>query len=634
MTVFLTGIAETEINTTGNTLSGENGITGDYQSNLELRPDRVVRAGQDIYYGLSREAGLLFSADSGISWEPRNDGLPTKLIYPFRQQKVRYLTALGVDQVNPSRVLVSTTNSIYLSEDFGITWRRIETKNSIPHSAYITSLALSPKDNQTILIGTSFSGMFETGDLGKSWVNISDNLKFLYQGAGFWDEISALAYDRDDPDQIYFVCGFSNSFYKLAKERKNAIELSLPSFSSDGIVEKLQETNIPEELLDPRNNNPLVPQPTANPQLVLDTGTLDQLFKNESYRNQSVEDLAKLERLKTAADKYGIYVRADYVHGKYLDKKFEFIKNNGFNAMVIDFKDDFGRLTYNTKLEIAYQVGSAKQGPVINVEELLAKAKENGIYVIARIVVFQDPKLYHYQNFKYAAWDRITNKPWGTKEYWVDPFAKDVWDYDLAIAEELQSMGIDEIQFDYIRFPTDGAIGRIVYRYQPDGSEKIDALESFLAYARERLYVPVSTDLYGFNCWCRVDSVNGQNIELIANYVDVICPMYYPSHFPGRFMPGTAYLDRAKKIYYDGTNRAYSIVKGRSLVRPYVQAFLLGGERKMTKPVYSKYLYNQIEGVLESSSPSFTLWNFSNDYYMVTKPLLYLPNSTILGIGE
>ena len=334
--------------------------------------------------------------------------------------------------------------------------------------------------------------------------------------------------------------------------------------------------------------------------------------------------------MKQAADKYGIYVRADNASGKRFDNLLHFATQNGFNAMVVDFKDDSGLITYNTKLPLPHQVGAVR--PFIKIEDLVKKAKDNGIYIIGRVVVFQDPKLFRFQNYKYALWNRLTNQPWSTKEYWVDPYCSEVWDYVLSIASELQEQGVDEIQFDYIRFPTDGDIGNINCRFRPNGAEKIDALESFLVKARERLHIPISTDLYGFNCWTRVDSINGQNLDMITNYVDVICPMYYPSHFTGGFMKGVEYLERAKRIYYDGTRRAYIIADRRSLIRPYVQAFLLGGETRMEPPVYTKYLQKQIEGVMSSPSPGFTLWNYPNKYFMVTKPLPELMKKE--GAGE
>jgi hypothetical protein len=320
----------------------------------------------------------------------------------------------------------------------------------------------------------------------------------------------------------------------------------------------------------------------------------------------------------------------------------------------VDCKDDFGTVTYDTALALPRATGAAEKH--FSLEELVRTAHENGLYVIGRVVVFKDKHLYNYEGNKYAVWNARTNQPWrhlvkveeengaadpaailGTaeaprpepryfqREYWVDPYSSFVWEYNIAIAAELQARGVDEIQFDYIRFPSDGNLSTIRYRFQKEGMDLIDALESFMVLARESIHIPLSTDLYGFSTWHRMGNWIGQSIDMLADYVDVICPMFYPSHFPQDFLQGEPYLERARRIYQEGTARANIIVAGRSLIRPYIQAFLIGGELAMGVPEYSAYLRNQIEGALAAPCSGFTLWNASNRYYMVTsslKPLL------------
>jgi hypothetical protein len=113
----------------------------------------------------------------------------------------------------------------------------------------------------------------------------------------------------------------------------------------------------------------------------------------------------------------------------------------------------------------------------------------------------------------------------------------------------------------------------------------------------------------------------GQSIEMISHYADAICPMFYPSHFPRTFMEKEPYLERARKLYTEGSNRAAILVEGRSVIRPYIQAFLIGGELKFEEPTYTDYLLKQIKGTKASAASGFTLWNNSNSYYMVTVPL-------------
>jgi hypothetical protein len=257
--------------------------------------------------------------------------------------------------------------------------------------------------------------------------------------------------------------------------------------------------------------------------------------------------------------------------------------------------------------------------------------------VIARIVVFKDRQLYSYDDYTYAVWNSEKNSAWGHKfkivdketeevryeqrEHWVDPFSQFVWDYNISIAEELQKRGIDEIQFDYIRFPSDGNFSGVTYRNRKNNMTKMEAIESFLKKAREVVSIPISTDLYGFNSWYKMGNWIGQSIQMISRYADAICPMFYPSHFPRTFMENEPYLERAQKLYKEGSDRAAVLVEGKSIIRPYIQAFLMGGELKFEEPTYTDYLLKQLQGTKDSAASGFTLWNNSNSYYMVTVPL-------------
>jgi hypothetical protein len=600
-----------------------------------FQPEIFLQADANIAYGLSRKAGFLFSNDAGKTWSLRNDGLPKKKIYPYKEEQVRHLVSLGVDPKNSSRVAVLTASQIYISENYGQKWELVARKRPIPEGAYLTAIALSPVDKDTILLGTSFAGIFETHDRGQNWRNISKELKFLYQGADYWDEISALAYPKTDPERILFRAGFGQAIYRMSPDHKNAekvIELTTnnPFVTPNDTAKPFQNDTGNKSNQDISKDTILKNSADLNPISNPSTDDSDLLFDNPLKHRPVEMDPAKKARLHMATGRIGIYLRSDKASGQSLDQKIQFLKSNGLNSLVVDCKDDFGFITYDTKLAQPRQMGAVRRNG-IRMGELLKRAKQNGIYVIGRIVTFQDPKLFEYQNFKYAVWDKTTDKPWNTREYWVDPYSEGVWEYNRAIAEELQSLGVDEIQFDYIRFPTDGDISKIAFRYRPTGAEKADAIESFLVYVRQKITIPISTDLYGFSCWCRSISSNGQNLEEISDYVDVICPMFYPSHFPSNFLPQFDYLERARRIYQDGTNRAYAITGGRSMVRPYVQAFRLGKELKMTPPVYTDYLLRQIQGNLATLSPGFTLWDYSNSYYMVTKPVGSFLNQKVAG---
>ncbi|MGI9257070.1 MAG: putative glycoside hydrolase, partial [Salinispira sp.] len=330
-----------------------------------------------------------------------------------------------------------------------------------------------------------------------------------------------------------------------------------------------------------------------------------------------------------------------------LDEFIQYAKEQGFNSVVVDFKDDQGLLRYSSALEIAQNVGSVR--PLFDAEELIRRFHDADIYVIARMVVFKDKALYQYNNRDYAFWDSRLQRPWGVYrsyevepsadnpdpeprieqvEHWVDPYSAFVRNYNIQIARELEDIGVDEIQFDYIRFPSDGRPQDIVTRFltNADNSpsrvdrnmERVRILAAFLAEARNSISIPIGTDVFGFNAWARM-SYLGQDVEIISHYVDVISPMSYPSHYPGAFYEDLSYLDKAQFIYEEGTQRTREITDDRVVVRQYVQAFLIGGELRFEEDTYFSYLDRQLEGTIRGGGNGFTLWNNSGRYYMVNE---------------
>jgi hypothetical protein len=253
--------------------------------------------------------------------------------------------------------------------------------------------------------------------------------------------------------------------------------------------------------------------------------------------------------------------------------------------------------------------------------------KEKNIYLIARLVVFKDSILYSYSNYIYAVKSKSApSRPWqGTKigrggviknirEYWVDPYSEKVWEYNVAIAKELIERGFDEVQFDYVRFPTDGLnIDDANFIYRDKGMDKESAILSFLYYARKNLNSPISIDIYGANGYYRTDARTGQDVELFRRFVDVICPMFYPSHFSEDFQYVDPVTERPYRIYYFGTLRNYFIGKKELVIRPYVQAFRLFGQfdRKYFGP---RYIADEISGVEDSVNLGYTFWNMGMKY--------------------
>ncbi len=588
-----------------------------------LNITRTVQTSTGIKYAAAVNDGFLVSFDEGRHWSRRNNGLPQKIVYPFLNEEIETITSIGFDPLDETRLVCTTASSLFVSENSGRSWSEIAVKSPVSKSNILTGAAPSPFDKKTFLIATSFSGIFETADGGQSWTEIAEKT-ILYRGAGFNEEIAAVVYSPADPEVIYIAYSFGNGLYRSNPERSSWIKIR--GLSENNSIRTIQ---FEDGLLNVEFINGTADYSPS-------TGVWSEMKHNTDLLTSAVEQAsARSKRLEAAADHQGMYIGPWHASGERLKAHLDFMEENGLESIVVDIKDDFGFLTYDSKLELPNRIGAVNDR--LHIKNLIEEAHSRDIYVIGRIVVFKDKQLFHYNDNEYALKDKYSGEPWRymiktedsetgdvkweQREFWVDPFSQAVWEYNADIAEELQELGVDEIQFDYIRFPSDGDTERIAFSSTYPGMSRINALESFFRLVRERVHIPISTDLYGFNSYYRMGNWIGQNIEMLAEYVDVICPMYYPSHFPRNFMKEVPYLERAGEIYREGTIRAAEIVAGRSLIRPYVQAFLLPSEYYMEEAEYQEYLMQQLRGCRDAGSSGWTLWNMSNKYYMVPVPL-------------
>jgi hypothetical protein len=588
--------------------------------------DRVYRTGSGTLWRVSYAEGVLVSGDDGATWTDRTAGLPRRAVWPFERTQPPLVASLSVDPRDDNRVAIATTEAIYLSADAGAAWTRLDVKEPLRPNDQLTCVALSP-NGDAVAVGTSFHGFFETSDRGAHWIDLSEKIAAMQLGGGNYEEVASIAYSPVDPDLLYVALGFGKGLFALRRGARTAERVALPAGRRGlSIVDVTFREDGGRWLLEARTD---VERWTLQPE----TGAWRLA---ERLGAERPVDPAWATRRTTASGRFGIYVSAYKASGRYLDEHIAFLKRHGLNSMVVDCKEDYGVVAYDTRLEWPKRIGAVK--PYFKIDELVAKAHAAGIYLIGRILVFRDKGLYNAPGYPYTAWDRVSNAPWRyvqtttdpetgetsshQGEYWVDPYSEDVWRYNIDIAREVQDRGFDEIQFDYIRFPSDGPLSRISWRFQKPGMGKVEALESFLKAARAELSVPVSTDVYGYCGWARISNWVAQNIEVFSRYVDVIQPMFYPSHFPQDFLASLSYVDdRARYLYREGSDRAAGIVDGRALIRPYVQAFRIGGETAFSDATTSLYLVSQVRGTLASAASGFTLWNASNDYYMVMQPL-------------
>jgi len=296
---------------------------------------------------------------------------------------------------------------------------------------------------------------------------------------------------------------------------------------------------------------------------------------------------------------------------------FELTNRTELNAVVIDVKGDRGLIPYRTQVPLALEVGA--QGPVIikEFDQMIADLKARGVYTIARIVVFKDNVL---ANAKpgWAIIDTRTGKPWidNEKLAWVDPFREEVWGYTIAVAAEAARKGFDEIQFDYIRFPTDGKITAARYARPNTKDNRLETISSFLARARRELAptgVFLAADVFGYTAFNENDTDIGQRIEEMAPHLDYFSPMVYPSGYH-RGIPG--YRNPVAHPY-EIVFESVRLIRKRSAhvtvaVRPWIQDFRdYAFDRR---PFGVKEVRAQQKGAEDAGATGWMLWNPRNDY--------------------
>lgn len=237
-----------------------------------------------------------------------------------------------------------------------------------------------------------------------------------------------------------------------------------------------------------------------------------------------------------------------------IDYLINLAKTTQINAAVIDIKDSTGSVSYATNDEIAPKVkeyGAKNIVKVADIDGLLKKLHREGIYVIGRIVVFQDPILAFARpdvavlsksELSLAGGSIQLLSPlflWldRSRLAWIDPASQESWDYNIAIAKDALSRGFDEINFDYVRFPSDGDLKNMSFSHWDNTKPKHLVIKDFFRKAREELPEAIlSVDLFGLSAVNRDDLGIGQVIEDAFEYFDYICPMVYPSHYADGFL--------------------------------------------------------------------------------------------------
>lgn len=309
----------------------------------------------------------------------------------------------------------------------------------------------------------------------------------------------------------------------------------------------------------------------------------------------------------------------------------ELAKTTELNSVVIDIKDDKGLLSYKSNVKEVIENGAIEVK--YDVKKVIEELHAGNVFVIARLVCFKDPILP--KKHPELAFKKKDGSLWrdNSGNLWVNPFNKAAWDYNIKIALEAIDLGFDGIQYDYVRFCNDGSIKNIYFGENFDPNTKSDAIAEFLKKSYEEIHTKrgreLSADVFGISAVATADDkIIGQNWEKLAQHVDYLSPMVYPSHYAtvlqngvGQEINGVKFtkpdLEPYNVVYQTLLSGKKRLEKANIKVniRAYLQAFTAPW---IGKGYYQKYgaeqIKQQIKAVYDAGYTEWILWDPANKY--------------------
>jgi hypothetical protein len=395
---------------------------------------------------------------------------------------------------------------------------------------------------------------------------------------------------------IFFVCCVFIIAMGLFRIQSFLDEESYSGVSSEGIESSFQR-NIKRAIKQELGS------PSAQEWSNGDESTQNTFFEERHGEEArfDIEGTAPIRTVEPPKDIQAIYLTAHTALSWRQDYFLSFVDRTDLNAIVVNVKDGEGIF----------------QGP--SMKYFVEKAKEKGIWTIGRIVVMQDNSFVAQKpnvalrDAKGAIWKDSLGLNW------VDPASQEVWDYNVQIAKEIVDLGFDELNFDYVRFPSDGTLQEIWYPFWSGVTPKHEIMKQFFAYLTSKLkeynpQVVLSADLFAYNLLKGMvyDVVIGQHVEDAALYFDVIAPMIYPSHYlPLNFgfeNPAEHPYEVVRGTLEQGRDKILK-VRANAVIRPWLQAFDMGA-------VYGKNMIDSQKKAVQDAGFNYgwMLWNPNNIY--------------------
>ncbi|MBZ9569639.1 hypothetical protein KJA16_01820 [Patescibacteria group bacterium] len=372
----------------------------------------------------------------------------------------------------------------------------------------------------------------------------------------------------------------------------------------------------------------------------------DPVSRGEELIKEAKELISKTEKFIEEKEKEKILAiekareRSENVKGIYMT---EFIANSQ-NPAAIKIQEDIKKLLFETELNALVIDVKEAYGPNLpnSLKKLIEEFKKKDVWVIARICAFRDSSLIDEKPELYLK----TKKGDFWKDYgggyWLDPQSPEVWQYIIKFSQEVIDFDFDELQFDYIRFPSDGNLEDIVFPFYDEKQEKQEAVREFLLNLSRELksYQPkiiLSVDLFGLVATQYGAPGVGQRLEDVADLFDYISFMLYPSHFYGGFevkedlkrgLPGLYFPYISEDVSRVVSNHPYEVVFRSILsakdyllelnsevkIRPWLQDFSLRADSERGIYYDSEKVKAQVRAAEDSGASGWLLWNPTNIY--------------------
>jgi hypothetical protein len=304
--------------------------------------------------------------------------------------------------------------------------------------------------------------------------------------------------------------------------------------------------------------------------------------------------------------------------GRHLER-YVALRKHGLNTLEVDVKDERGYVGFDTAaVPLAGRIGAAR--PYYKPWQLARRVHAAGLYLIGRVVTFEDPALAEHRprlavrTTSGAIWRNDAGLAWS------NPYDRRVWEYDVDVAVAAARAGFDEIQFDYVRFPSDGDLS--IIRYPGPHAQPMNAtIPAFAAYAEKRIHAAgarISVDVFGLSA--TRDQGIGQRPRQISRFVDTVYPMAYPSHYtPGEFGIDEPNAKPLETVAYTMRDFRRALRGRRTKLVPWLQDFSLGRAYTLRE------VQAQIVAARAAHAHGFMLWNPLGEYTVAALKPPYSP---------